>query len=368
MSQLKQTLEFALGLKRPHTGKSVVKFKEHLRHILPGAWEDEFGNIHYEVGESRTLFSAHTDTVHKDDGANSYVIADETIYHAGKPFNTRTMYRAHNAVLGADDGAGCALLVHLATNKVPGYYVFHHAEEVGGKGSTALAQSEIFKNRFDRAIAFDRKATHSIITSQSGGNCCSLLFAGAFAGALNTADDTFMFTPDDTGVYTDTAEYIDQIAECTNVSCGYYSEHTQNESLDFTFLERLAAALLTINFEALPVGIREPEPIPEPMYNQSFFFQDPRFYTVLTPTKKPSAMAEAAFYDLVEMYPDAYLTLTDNAIDTAICTLGEDGIWDLVDAVSEGEMTQQELTDAIRYPITFLQKVKYENSTYKSFR
>lgn len=358
MNYLKDTLELALGLKRPHAGKSVRVLKDYLLATLPAAYEDTIGNIHCTVGNSRTLFSAHTDTVHRDDGKNSYLLCDEQIITDGKAKLTRTMYRGHGAVLGADDGAGCALLVHLAMNNVPGHYVFHHAEEVGGIGSTALAASKAFIGLFDRAIAFDRKSDHSVITRQSGGNCCSQLFAGALCDALNAGDESFMFCPDDGGVYTDTAEYIDQIAECTNVSCGYYSEHSNSESLDYSFLERLAASLLTINFEALPIGVRDIEPV-----RQSYFSDWGSAGLAVTFPKDvvpdyndiSPYWALDSFYDMIDQYEDVFVKFTDAEIDEAAGLLGDEGIWRLIDDVDSGFMDMAGLENALRSPTAYLQ-------------
>jgi len=44
---------------------------------------------------------------------------------------------------------------------------------------------------------------------------------------------------DDGGVYTDSAEFVDIIEECTNLSVGYFSEHTTSEKQDIDFLELL---------------------------------------------------------------------------------------------------------------------------------
>jgi len=67
-----------------------------------------------------------------------------------------------------------------------------------------------------------------------------------------------MYSTDDSGVYTDTAEFVDNIPECTNISIGYYSEHGEREHLDVNHLQRLAAAVLKFDWDALPVE-RDPK-------------------------------------------------------------------------------------------------------------
>jgi hypothetical protein len=78
-----------------------------------------------------------------------------------------------------------------------------------------------------------------------------------------------MYLGDDTGVYTDTAEFVDTIPECTNISIGYMFEHTQNEELNIYHFTALAAAVLTVAWDALPTD-RDPTVVEskwdDPMY------------------------------------------------------------------------------------------------------
>jgi hypothetical protein len=69
-----------------------------------------------------------------------------------------------------------------------------------------------------------------------------------------------MYAPDDTGVYTDTAEFTDIIAECTNVSCGYYFEHSDKEELDMLHFEQLGAAVVLVDWDGLPTE-RDPKAV-----------------------------------------------------------------------------------------------------------
>jgi hypothetical protein len=66
-----------------------------------------------------------------------------------------------------------------------------------------------------------------------------------------------MYLPDDTGVYTDTAEFVDIIPECTNLSVGYYSEHSDKESLDIVHYQLLSERVVLIDWDALPTD-RDP--------------------------------------------------------------------------------------------------------------
>lgn len=74
-----------------------------------------------------------------------------------------------------------------------------------------------------------------------------------------------MYMPDDTGVYTDTAEFVDLVAECTNISIGYEREHSDEEAQDILHLQALAQQVVRMDWDALPV-VRDPLAEPEDLY------------------------------------------------------------------------------------------------------
>ena len=159
--------------------------------------------------------------------------------------------------LGADDKAGMTIMLNMISENVPGLYYFFIGEESGCIGSSS--QSRVF-NKFlekvsipeiKKCISFDRKGYDSIITSQMGGDCASDTFANELSNRLN--EYGFWFKPDNTGVYTDSAEFMDIIDECTNLSCGYFSEHTTSEKQDIEFLEILSIVCTKIDWETLPI-------------------------------------------------------------------------------------------------------------------
>lgn len=256
-TQLIKDLEFALSLYRPHGGTGVTALCNYIvERVGEGDLSVDFcGNIHVDMRDdssNKTLFTAHVDTVHRKDGNNTFSYMGDFMLAntAGQP-------------LGADDGAGVAILLHMIDNRVPGYYIFFQGEEKGGIGSSwlALNDPDLILN-FDRAITFDRKGTHSVITHQMCGRTCSDDFAYALSDALNAVCEDFMYIPDDGGVYTDTAEFSGLISECTNISVGYFSEHTANEKLDIAHFNRLADAVLKINWDELGF-FRDPDEIEE---------------------------------------------------------------------------------------------------------
>jgi hypothetical protein len=255
-SILHKTLARALSVKRPHNTPAVSDFTEWLFNALPAELKsftsvDGAGNLHIDnrIAGSRTLFIAHVDTVHREVGAN-------------KIRKTATHWYADGAPLGADDGAGVAMLMHLIHADVKGYYIFSQGEECGGIGAKHIATHHTdLLAQFDRAIAFDRRGIDSVISHQGMGRCASDVFCEALANDLNAFDDTLMYSPDDTGVYTDTAEFTDIIPECTNISVGYYSEHGDQENLDIVHFEALSKAVLKVVWDSLPTD-RDPT-VPE---------------------------------------------------------------------------------------------------------
>jgi len=229
-----------LTYKRPANSQSERDFINTFL-SFEGTFRDEFGNIHYSQGESRTLFSCHTDTVHNGVGKQTVYIDPQT----GTAFGTG------NDVLGADDGAGVYVMLRLIDAGVPGYYIFHREEEIGGNGSRWIADN-VDLSDFDRAIAFDRAGTRSVITHQGFTRCCSDEFALELAVALGGE-----FMPDDTGTFTDTANYDQVIPECTNISVGYKFAHSKKEELDVDFLDDLVDTLINLDFESL-CTVRDP--------------------------------------------------------------------------------------------------------------
>jgi hypothetical protein len=243
-----RVLRHLLGLQRPHGSSEEGSVIPYLLTQFAGlpSWIDGAGNLHVDGRTNhrhRTLFVGHTDTVHRSGGVNQYREDAIGIHAAG------------GVPLGADDAAGVSILAAMI-GTVPGYYIFTRGEECGGLGSSFLADNypELLAE-FDRAIAFDRRGTGDVITHQARGRCASDEFAWALADALNGAG--LMYAPSDAGIYTDTAEFTGLIPECTNLSVGYYAEHSAKEWLDTAHHAALLRAALGINWDALPV-VRDP--------------------------------------------------------------------------------------------------------------
>ena len=168
------------------------------------------------------------------------------------------------SVLGADDKLGCYILLRLIRAGVDGVYVFHVGEEVGCLGSNHILKhgyGDVLKD-IDRAIAFDRMNYGDIINSQSGTTCASQAFCKELAAQLNEHMPAYQkFSPSVRGVFTDTAVYMDDVPECTNLSVGYFAQHTDAEHFDLLWLESiLIPALLQVDWSGLPVK-RDPKAI-----------------------------------------------------------------------------------------------------------
>lgn len=266
-----QTLDAALSLRRPHGSLQVAELMGWLIEHTPQHLScniDAAGNLHIDArteANHRTLFIAHLDTVHRTGGANNI-----------NKFPKAWVAGDKEQCLGADDGAGVAMLMHLMHSGVPGYYIFSQGEEVGGVGARFLANyDDATLLQFDRAIAFDRKGIDSVITHQGMSRCCSDEFAQALASALTEASgDLLWLLPDDSGVYTDTAEFTELIPECTNISVGYEGAHTDRESLDIEYLQTLAQAAALIDWDGLPTtrdpSVHETKPYEWEWADQSF--------------------------------------------------------------------------------------------------
>lgn len=210
--------------------------------VLPGIARDPIGNWIVTIGESPILWSSHTDTVHNRSDR-------QTVHYdpaSGIVALSQRSKRRSNC-LGADCTAGNWIMRQMILRKVPGTYVFHTGEEMGGIGSQWLADNRAdWLKSFTFAVAFDRRGTTSVITEQRWCRTASDAFAHSLADELRRVS-ALTYTPDDRGIYTDTAEYAHVIAECSNVSVGYSAEHTPRETLDVKHCLQLLDAMCQID-------------------------------------------------------------------------------------------------------------------------
>lgn len=243
-----------LSLVRPANSKGeqvMVKYiTDHLNALGITYTTDGYGNISVNLlptqeTTSRVMFTAHTDTVHRNaDTTQNLAYLDDKHEIVGLPADSQS------TCLGADDGTGCWVLLSLIEAKIPALYVFFRAEEIGGLGSeyyrTDKANADLLES-LTHCISFDRKGYNDIITEQWGGICASDEWAITFARELNAIDSTISLAPN-VGTFTDSANFTDVIAECTNISIGYDRQHTDQETQDLAFADKLVQALLQIDW------------------------------------------------------------------------------------------------------------------------
>lgn len=240
---------------------------EGFRRDFSGNWWKEIGHPPGTFGLSRdenrstVCFAAHLDTVgHYPQGI---------IRHFDK--EKGLVVTDGKTPLGADDRAGVTVLLYLARAGIPGLYYLFVGEETGCVGSKAACQADYIPATVTKIISFDRRGKTSVITHQGSRRTCSDTFAEAMTKALN--QHGFSYTLDENGVYTDSREFVDQIPECTNLSVGYYDQHTDKEAQDVHFLTKLCNACLAIDWESLPAE-RDPTKKEYKTYRSSFDWND----------------------------------------------------------------------------------------------
>ena len=226
------------GKTYPHGSEDQLK-----NHLPKGYKEDGLGNFYIELGDRpSTMFTCHLDTADRKQSIVRHIIEGDII----KTDET--------SILGADDKAGMTVMLYMIEKGVPGLYYFFIGEERGGIGSNALSSiydSCDYLTDIKACVSFDRRRTTSVITHQLGRQCCSDDFGQALCDEYNKHGLNLSLDP--TGVYTDSASLMEDIAECTNISVGYYNEHRGTEMQNISYLKRLAEASVKVNWNSLPI-------------------------------------------------------------------------------------------------------------------
>ncbi len=221
-----------------------------LKNLPNGYKEDGLGNYYLLIGDQpSTMFTCHLDT------------ADKTQKRVNHVFRGNMIGTDGTSILGADDKAGMTVISYMISKGVPGLYYFFIGEEVGCIGSGRLSkqwENTEFSKYITKCVSFDRRGTSSVITYQMFGRCCSETFALELAKRMNVTNNSMSMKPDSTGILTDSAKFMDLIPECTNISVGYYDEHTTRERQDIEFLKRLCKTVCEIDWESLPIE-RDPK-------------------------------------------------------------------------------------------------------------
>jgi hypothetical protein len=220
---------------------------------------DEYGNRFLSIpqvdgSEPRIAFTSHCDTVSDD---------TESLYHPLKYNKARDiLFRTDGNCLGADDGTGIWIMLNMIDAKVPGLYCFFLDEETGRQGSEWSWANDTYRYDFiDTVISFDRKDTKDIIGRQRGTRCCSDEFQTALAQVLSSEAYGISFKINALGSFTDSATFMDDLAECTNISVGYDKQHSAQETQLVHFASDLMRTLQLVGHlfhDKLPV-VRDPD-------------------------------------------------------------------------------------------------------------
>ena len=216
-----------------------VPDENYIEEIMPDTFTPDVNvkGVYYKIiGTPKVIYTAHYDTAGDSDV--------ELVSYADMPHIVK-----NNAVgiLGADDKAGLTVLSFMIEASIEGLYMLFGDEESGASQSTKWADSGFYtryglvENSIVAAIAFDRKGYSDVIYSQRGGTTCSKKYSATLATIL--AAGGLSYRPS-TGVYTDTANMIHIIPECTNLSIGYQDAHTHTENQDMMFLFRMVNFML----------------------------------------------------------------------------------------------------------------------------
>ncbi len=220
--------------------------EEGLLNQLPtGYKEDGFGNYYIQIGEKpSTMFTCHLDTADRKQTKVKHIFDGNIIKTDG------------TSILGADDKAGMTVILYMISKCVPGLYYFLIGEEDGCIGSRELSKnwnSTDFSKYITKVVSFDRRGNSSIITHQMLDRCCSDKFATELANRMNSIGRNIEMVLDNTGVLTDSINFVHLVPECTNISVGYKNEHSVRESQDIEFLIRLCECVIKVDWETLPI-------------------------------------------------------------------------------------------------------------------
>lgn len=236
--------------------------------------KDEHGNYFTIVGTDEdydTMFASHLDTHGRTLSEIKHVFTKYDKTEVDNVEEADIVKTDGKTNLGADDKAGVVIMLNMIDENVPGLYYFFVGEEVGCIGSKALAKVHEKKPlvNIKKVISFDRKLNDSIITYQSSVRCCSDEFADALVEEFSKYDGyDFKMKKDDTGMSTDSRQFMEIYSECTNLSVGYLNEHKTSEEQDISFLVKLADACTKIDWKSLPAK-RDHKIIERKAYNSS---------------------------------------------------------------------------------------------------
>ena len=220
---------------------------------------DKHGNYIVRIpgNGDRVLWTAHCDTADSHPTLVNMKWKGDMLSTDGK------------SILGADDKVGCTIMAMMIRAGCPGTYAFFQGEEVGCVGSSQMADDTTLLE-YDSCISLDRKGYKSVITHQCGSRTCSDTWASKVASLIKDhSQGVIDMSPDPTGVFTDSREFADLVPECTNISVGYFDQHTHLEKTNAMFSYLLCCSLIRIASNGL---------IPQPMRDIATEDSDDMYY------------------------------------------------------------------------------------------
>lgn len=241
ISRMRGMLEY----RRPARSRTEEEFIARYIDTVPGMYADAYGNRLLVSPGSKILISCHTDSVHRMGGKQAVTVSRDGVASLGGN-------EKQSNCLGADDAAGIYAALRMIDAGVKATFIFHRDEEIGGRGSSWLADNYgKWISAFDLCLALDRRGTQDVIVTQQWDKCASDEFAATLADELGMGHGAA------DGIFTDSANYTDLIPECSNLSIGYQNEHTVIETLDLHYLHAVTEKLIGVNWNAVAV-VREP--------------------------------------------------------------------------------------------------------------
>ena len=204
---------------------------------------DDYGNILVTKGKGPLYpcFLSHLDTVH------IYKNGFNLMYQKK---NKRTyLYAADNdqksVGIGGDDKCGIIVCLYLLQQLENVKIVFCSQEESGGTGSSNVDLKFFSDCKF--LCSVDRWNGHDFVNQYSGQRTISKAMTKLVTPILKMYDYDYA-----SGLFTDCFNIIDRGVgiSCFNISCGYYSHHSDNEYVDTN--ELWNACLLSMELAALP--------------------------------------------------------------------------------------------------------------------
>jgi len=154
-----------------------------------------------------------------------------------------------------------------------------------------------------------------------------------------------MYSPDSTGVYTDTAEFVDYIPECTNISVGYYNEHSDKEYLDIIHFNMLANTVINVDWDSLPTT-RDPK-VKDDMYNDSVYYGD------WNSVAGSGMYYDYAMMDLKDAIMDAMVGMPDFLIEMMAESVYPDDVNLAKNFINDRALTKDVLDKAMKMTNTY---------------